>query len=277
VPKINYVPSRRTVHVVWYVAAALLVVLVAWLIWMVVVTSQRLDVAESTRADREAQVVELVEQQANLSEAAEHNSQIAEALAQQVRRLGERPVAKPEATPEPFPGPPGEPGQRGPMGPSGPAPSAAEIQSAVAVYCASGRCDGRDPTATQVAAAVATYCDGRGECRGPAGSDGQDGADGRNGEDGAPGADGRDGADGSDAPPPSQAQVDQAVATYCDARGGCRGPKGDRGEPGTDGRDGQDAVPFTFSFTVQVNPVQQQTYTCTVTAPDQTVTCSSDE
>jgi hypothetical protein len=274
VPKINYVPSRRTVHVVWYVAAALLVVLVAWLIWMVVLTSQRLDDAESTRADREAQVVELVEQQANLSEAAERNSQIAEALAQQVRRLGERPVAKPEATPQPMPGPAGEPGQRGPVGPSGPAPSAAEIQSAVAVYCASGRCDGRDPTTSQVAAAVVSYCDRRGECRGPRGAPGQDGADGRDGVDGE---DGTDGQDGADAPPPTQAQVDAAVARYCDANGGCRGPKGDRGEPGTDGKDGQDAVPFTFSFTVQVNPVQQQTYTCTVTAPGESVTCSASD
>jgi hypothetical protein len=278
-PRINYVPSRRTVHAVWYVAAAIVVALVAWLIWMVADTSQRLDDAERTRADREAQVSALVEQQADLSEASERNSEIAEALAQQVRQLGERPVVQPTAPPV-IPGPIGEPGQRGPMGPTGPAPSAAEIQSAVAVYCASGRCDGRDPTATQVANAVAVYCDGRGECRGPAGSDGQDGTDGEDGAPGAPGADGvdgQDGADGRDAPPPTQAQVDQAVATYCESRGGCRGPKGDPGAPGSDGEDGASAVPLTFSFTVQHNPVQSTTYTCVVTAPGQTVTCTSDD
>jgi hypothetical protein len=273
-PRITYVPSVRTVRLVWYVVAAGVVALVAWLVWAVAVTSQRLDDAENARADREEQVSALVEQQAHLSEAAERNSEIAEALAQQVRQLGERPVVQPTATPQVIPGPIGEPGRRGPMGPVGPAPSAAEIQSAVAVYCASGRCDGRDPTATQVANAVAAYCDGRGECRGPAGSDGTDGEDGALG---APGADGQDGADGRDAPPPTQTQVDQAVATYCDARGGCRGPKGDRGEPGADGADGASAVPLTFSFTVQHNPVQSTTYTCVVTAPGQTVTCTSDD
>jgi hypothetical protein len=272
-PRITYVPSVRTVRWAWFIFVAGVVAFIGWLVWTVADTSQRLDDAENTRADREAQVSALVEQQADLSEAAERNSEIAEALAQQVRQLGERPVVQPTATPV-IPGPIGEPGQRGPMGPTGPAPSAAEIQSAVADYCASGRCDGRDPTATQVANAVAVYCDSRGECRGPAGSDGQDGADGEDGAPGAPGADGQDGADGRDAPPPTQAQVDQAVATYCESRGGCRGPKGDTGAPGDDGAS---AVPLTFSFTVQHNPVQSTTYTCVVTAPGQTVTCSSDD
>jgi hypothetical protein len=266
--RIHYVPSRRTVHVVWYVAAAGVVALVAWLVWAVADTNHRLEQADETLDQQAEAIATSRENQERLARSAESNADAAAVLADQVRKLGERPLITPDDLPEVIPGPPG---QRGPMGPVGPGPSAAEIQSAVAVYCQSGRCDGRDPTTGQVAAAVAAYCDRRGECRGPRGAPGQDGQD---GEDGAPGADGRDGADGADAPPPTQAQVDAAVARYCDANGGCRGPKGDRGEPGDDGTD---AVPFTFRFTVQVNPVQQQTYTCTVTAPDQTVTCSSDE
>jgi hypothetical protein len=260
--RIHYVPSRRTVHVVWYVAAAGVVALVAWLVWTVADTNHRLEQADETLDRQAAAIAASRENQERLARSAENNADAAAVLADQVRKLGERPLITPDDLPPVVPGPPGE---RGPMGPVGPGPSAAEVQSAVAVYCQSGRCDGRDPTTSQVAAAVAAYCDSRGECRGLAGGDGQNGADGR---------DGADGQDGADAPPPTQAQVDAAVARYCDASGGCRGPKGDRGEPGNDGTD---AVPFTFRFTVQVNPVQSTTYTCTVTAPDQTVTCNSDD
>lgn len=38
------------------------------------------------------------------------------------------------------------------------------------------------------------------------------------------GANGRDGVNGSDAPPPTQAQIDLAVATYCDAHAACTPP-----------------------------------------------------
>jgi hypothetical protein len=269
--RIHYVPSRRTVHAVWYVAAAGVVALVAWLVWAVADTNHRLEQADETLDRQAASIAASRENQERLARSAESNADAAAVLADQVRELGERPVVQPTSLPQVVPGPPGE---RGPSGPPGPGPSAAEVQSAVAVYCQSGRCDGNDPTTSQVAAVVAAYCDRRGECRGPAGAPGQDGADGRDGVDGEDGTDGTDGQDGADAPPPTQAQVDAAVARYCDANGGCRGPKGDRGQPGDDGAD---AVPFTFRFTVQVNPVQQQTYTCTVTAPDQTVTCSSDE
>jgi predicted transcriptional regulator len=241
----DYVPSSRTVHAVWAVTAAVLALVMAWLVWTVASTSERLDDADAGRTAREAQVVDLQAEQQRLLEAAQNNAEAAAALARQVRELGEQPVTVPPSTTE-----------YGPPGPPGPAPSAAQVQAAVDAFCAGGRCDGRNPTASQVASAVAVYCDNRAECRGPAGVDGRDGAP---GEDGAPGSDGADGVDGRDAPPPTQAQVDRAVADYCDARGGCRGPKGDTGDRGPAGADGSNGrgvtsvscsgPPTTFTFT----------------------------
>ena len=253
-PRINYVPSVRTLRVAWTVFALVAVTVVAGLLWITVTTSRHLDAADARLDRARAERQELVD-------TARANADAAAALAQQVRELGERPVANPTAVPDPVPGPPGARGPRGQQGEPGRAPSTSEIQSAVAAYCAGGRCDGHSPTTTQVRTAVLTYCDARGDCRGPAGEDGTDG------DAGPAGADGRD---GTDAPPPSQAQVDAAVASYCTANGGCRGPQGPRGEPGTPG---VDAVPFTFSFTVDLNPIQSRTYTCTITDPDQPVTC----
>lgn len=251
-------PSPRTVRVVWTLAGLLLAALLVGLVWFAVTTTARLNASDASRTAREAQVVDLTERQEQLAAAARENAEAAAALADQVRELGGRPVAQPTTVAEPIPGPRGE---RGEPGEPGRAPTTAEIQSAVAAYCAGGRCDGRSPTTGQVRTAVLTYCDARGDCRGPAGEDGADGQ---------PGAAGADGRDGTDAPPPSQAQVDAAVTSYCTANGGCRGPQG---PPGEQGPAGVDAVPFSFTFTVDLNPIQSRTYTCTITDPDQPVTC----
>ena len=81
-------------------------------------------------------------------------------------------------------------------------PTTEEIVSAVVAVCsATGGCNGRDgrdapaPTAAQIQAAVAAYCsDGR--CRGPRGEPGADGAPGVDGEDGVDGVNGQPGAPG---------------------------------------------------------------------------------
>lgn len=175
-------------------------------------------------------------------------------------------------------GPMGPPGEQGPIGPQGPSPSFAQVQNAVDLYCSTGRCDGKNPSASQVANAVAMYCDDRGECQGPKGEKGDTG---EAGTDGLDGTNGVDGATGPRGPGPTPEQISAAVATYCSNQpgGSCEGPQGPQGEPGADGQDGQPgtpAVPFTFTFTVPPNGVggTPTTYSCTVTAPDTTATCT---
>lgn len=136
------------------------------------------------------------------------------ALGEQVKRLGGKPVVDPPATPT--------------QGERGPGPTAAQVQAAVADYCAGDRCK---PTVSrsQVAAAVADYCAG-GLCQG---KDGTNGGPGTDGTDGANGADGTDGAPG---PGPTDEQIAAAVAAYC-TDGKCRGEKGDsvKGDTGDTG------------------------------------------
>ena len=140
-------------------------------------------------------------------------------------------------------GPPGTPGRDGDTGATGatgvrgPAPTAAQVQLAVDRFCSDGQCDGQAPSASQVSNAVLLYCNARGQCRGPEGQDGTNGSDGRSGTDGADGADGVDGARGETGPPPSDAQVLEAVNAYCATRAGgsCKGETGERGPAGTDG------------------------------------------
>lgn len=175
-------------------------------------------------------------------------------LSDQVRGLGGVPVA----------GPPGEVGTAGQQGEQGPGPTLAQVQSAVALYCAGGACrgtsgaDGDAPSPSQVAVAVSTYCNANGECRGSSG------------------ADGRDGVDGKDATPPSDAQVANAVAAYCtgdkcrggpgadgkDGKDGAPGADGTNGAPGADGRgvttvDCTSLTPTTFTFTYSDGTTQE--------------------
>lgn len=120
----------------------------------------------------------------------------------------------------------------GPQGPKGdPGTNAAEVTNAqilvaVTQYCAdTGKCTGKDgstPTPAQVAAAVASYCTANGDCRGPQGDPGSDG------QNGSPGSDGKD------APAVTQAQLANAVETYC-ANNTCRGPAGQDGAQGPTG------------------------------------------
>lgn len=89
--------------------------------------------------------------------------------------------------------------------------------------------------------------------RGAAGEDGRDGQAGRNGSNGADGATGPAGSAGDDGPP---------------------GPAGPQGDPGPAG---EDAFPFTFTFTVERNPLQSTTYVVTCTVEACTVTESTQQ
>ncbi len=135
----------------------------------------------------------------------------AKALTEQVEDLGGRPVIDPEDL------------EKALENRSGTAPSASEVSFAVQLYCADGRCNGKEPTITQVAAAVATYCDSRGQCRGKQGEKGDDG-------------------ETIVGPPPTAEAVLAAVTNYCDSHDQCRGPKGDKGDDGTNGTDGRPGI-----------------------------------
>ena len=137
-----------------------------------------------------------------------------QALAEQVKRLGGKPVVDPPAvTPS--------------QGERGPGPTASQVRAAVADYCAGDRCK---PTVSraQVAAAVADYCAG-GACQGRPGA-----AD--NGTDGTNGATGATGPQGPQGPGPTADQIAAAVEAYC-ADGKCRGEKGETGDTGPAGED----------------------------------------
>lgn len=122
------------------------------------------------------------------------------------------------------------------------------------------------------------------------------------------------GDNGKDAPPPTSAQVldavrvfcatgacrgvvteqqvRQAVRTYCAINSRCKGPagingtdgktgatgatgaSGTDGKDGTNGADGKDAFPFTFSFTVNTLGSGETTYTCIVADPASPATCT---
>lgn len=146
-----------------------------------------------------------------------------EALAEQVRDMGGEPIVEPTKKPDTGPlngtdgidgedgedgvqGPPGAQGERGPKGDKGDR--------------GSGGTDGSDGAQGSAGADGLNGADGAPGEPGPQGEPGPVGPAGPKGDTGPAGpagADGKDGADGDDAPPPTQEQVNQAVAAYCSA------------------------------------------------------------
>ena len=137
------------------------------------------------------------------------------ALAEQVERLGGKPVVDPADPTAP---------------PRALGPTAAQVQDAIKVVCA-GEQSLCSPTQAQVRAALAAIC---GDCRG---------------KDAAAPRDGRNGSDATAAqidaalarhcvendcrgPGPTDQQVDERIAARC-ANDACKGDDGDKGEPGT--------------------------------------------
>lgn len=222
-PRFSYVPSHRTVRIVWYAATFVGLLLLLWLLWTVVHQGQRLEDAEDARRA-------LAVQTQRQAEIAADTASDAERLADQIRELGEKPVVDPG----PWPVVPGPAGASGPPGPPGRAGDQGDR----------GPVGDRGPAGPQ------------GE-RGAVGATGDRGPRGLPGEQGIPGPQGERGETGPAGP------------------AGPAGERGPQGEPGPAGADGVDAVPFTFTFTVQVNPAQSQTYRCTITAPGETVACQT--
>lgn len=113
----------------------------------------------------------------------------------------------------------------GARGPAGPAPTAEQIAAAVQSYCALRSGCAGVPSKAQVTAAVQAYC-ATGVCKGPVGAKGKTGTRGTPGQAGTPG------------PGPTETQISQAVAAYCQAHGGCTGPAGPKGDTGAAGATG---------------------------------------
>lgn len=185
------------------------------------------------RGDLEASNTDRTELRSDLAKQKEAST----ALAEQVKRLGGKPVVDPPATNVP--------------GPPGPAPTATQVNAAVADYCAGDRCKPVVSRA-QVSKAVADYC-ANGRCRGKDAFsvDGKDGDDGSDGKDGEPG------------PGPTAEQIGQAVADYC-ADSKCAAKDGTDGKDGTSITEiacdrGTGSFVFTFSDgstrTVECSPV----------------------
>lgn len=130
----------------------------------------------------------------------------------------------------------GPQGVPGPQGAPGHSVTAAEVERAVAAYCAANTCNAT-PTMLQVAAAIATYCSTNNGCAGPPGSTGPSGAA---------------------APPLTSDQILAGVGAYCDSHGGCAGPPGAAGAPGPSGAAGAAGQP-PDSWTFPIGPV---TYQC---------------
>jgi len=184
---------------------------------------------EESKADRTALRAELEEQE---GAAKKHLAQM-EALAEQVERLGGKPVvdpANPSAAPRPL------------------GPTDAQVLKAVEVIC--GAKSGCRPTEAQVKTALTTIC---GDCRGKDAAPPKDGTNGTNGED-APAVTAEQidaavarncGDDGCRGPGPTDQQVDDRLAVFC-ADGNCRGDDG-RGIESVTCEQGIGR--FTFAFT----------------------------
>jgi type II secretory pathway pseudopilin PulG len=196
--QVLHIPSsRRAVVTVWIIVVLIALAGIILLVW-------RLTSLQASDTDAHAQITQLKK----------INDQQDAVIAEANRRLiaaGKHPVKGPQGLP----------------GATGPGPTSAQVNDAVALYCAStGVCS---PSEADVALAVSRYCNNRGECKGPEGTAGTDGT---NGTDGLPGETGATG------PPPTDAQILDAVTTYCSIHAGCQGPAGQDGTNGTDGKDG---------------------------------------
>lgn len=223
---------RHRGDIVWYLMVVLLATAIAWLAVQVIDLRSEADGAAEAAGARQTAVDVLAED--------------VRVLREQVAAAGEEPAAPaPEERVEDLPQVE-VPAPTPPVAVRSIAPTAAQVQAAVAaVFTANPQLPedqvvaattawltanppapgrdgtngepGRPPTAEENFIAVSAYC-ANDACRG------QDGAD---------------GVDGEDAPPLTDDQILAQVAAYCDAHGECQGRPG---RDGTDGEDGRGVV-----------------------------------
>lgn len=215
--------SDRTVRRVWiFVVALTVVVVLGMLFWLV-------RLSNDGEADDRA-IAELAADRAKLSQrldaqektSAEHK-EASIALAEQVERLGGKPVVDPGEPATPIPSPVVVP--------------QAQVNEAVSVIC-TGTPACR-PTEAQVKTTLRAIC---GDCRGEDAEPPRDGIDGTNGQNATITAEQIDaavarncGEDGCRGPGPTDEQVDERLAAYCSQRDDCKGEsvQGEKGETGS--------------------------------------------
>lgn len=170
---------------------------------------------EESRTDRSSLRTDLNEQES-----------ASQALAEQVKRLGGKPVVEP-----------GEPDEPPTPIPAPVRATQAQVNEAVSVICA-GTSSCR-PTEAQVKTTLRAIC---GACRGDDGKDADPAKDGNDGQDATITAEQIDaavarncGADGCRGPGPTDEQVDERLAAYCSQRDECKGEsvQGKKGETGS--------------------------------------------
>lgn len=197
--------SDRAIRRVWLAVGVLTaLVLVAAVLVLVWFSSQTQGLArELERSDAE---------RAKLSKRVDDEHAAAQTLAEQVKRLGGKPVVEP-----------GEPQQ----GDSVAEATDAQVLAAVSVICTGVRSPCK-PNQAQIKTALKVMCGG--SCRGKAGQDAKPPKDGQNATDEQiDAAIARHCAeDGCRGPGPTDQQIDDRIAAYCAGGGDC----------GTDGKDG---------------------------------------
>lgn len=192
-PKISYVPSNRTLRIVWSTVAVVAVCLLVGLAVAVMEQSAQLEraaaVDQESKADRARLHAGLEAQQEAFDEA---NSRLVDA--------GQAPVAVPSAVPEALEGPAGETGERGPVGPAGPA----GVPGQDGEDGADGR-PGRPGTDGAAGTPGAAGSTGQAGSRGETGATGSQGDRGPAGEQGPAGPVGPQGPAGADGVPGASA------------------------------------------------------------------------
>ena len=182
--------SARAVRRVWIVFGVIVTVFaLGGIIWLVRVSGEnatQADAIERLESERSKLSERLDNEEADSAKLKKGSV----ALAEQVERLGGKPVVDPANPSAP---------------PVALGPTNAQVRAAIKVICA-GEQPLCSPTQAQVKAALTAICGG--DCRG---------------KDAEPPEDGRDGNDGQDGPGATDAQIDAAVARVC-ADDGCRGP-----------------------------------------------------
>ena len=200
--------TERAVRIAWAVVIALAITVMAATIFGLLRVS-------ATNEALATKVEQSDAERARISKRLDDEHAAAQALAEQVKRLGGKPAVEP-----------GEPQQGGSVAEA----TDAQVVAAVSVIC-TGVQSPCKPSQAQIKTALKVMCGG--SCRGKAGQDAKppkDGTDGQNATDEQiDAAIARHCAeDGCRGPGPTDQQIDDRIAAYCAGGGDC----------GTDGKDG---------------------------------------
>ena len=218
--------SDRTVRSVWiFVGVLTVVVVISMLVWLVLHSIQLSNANEDLAGKFEISDAERAKLSERLDAEEADSAKLKKgsvALAEQVERLGGKPVVDPANPSAP---------------PVALGPTDAQVRAAIKVICA-GEQSLCSPTQAQVKVALTAICGGT--CRGKDAEPPKDGRDGNDGQDGPAATDAQIdaavarvcGEDACRGPGPTDQQVDDRIAAYCTNGGDC-GEKGEKGDTGS--------------------------------------------